>query len=209
MLKKKLLELNSKVDSFYSTSIGAIKKTIKNSSSQIFENQEKYRILNSLDFYWNNKDLFTPLENDYYKDYTNLIQERLAIIKQQESFTHLTSLNKNHNESTDYQINYIFKSFHVQMINLNNDHKYSLKNQEFYLPFSLIPVVFSLSENELFFFISSVVSFNYNFSEIVINYEKALNFINKYDFSCEVIKHPKVIKFDWITPNIIYEVIIK
>lgn len=203
------MELNTKVDSFYATSLGVAKKSLKKSSSQVYDCVESNQVLNEIDFYWNNHNLFKPLADDLFKDYTSLIIDKLAIIKKTKFYNSLTTLFRNHNESTDYQLNYVLKSFHVQLKNLNNDYKYTLKNSEFFLPFSLIPVVFSLAENELVFFLSNSVSFNHNFSEITIDDEKVHKFIKSFDFSRKIKNHAKVVRFDWITPNIHYEVSLK
>ncbi len=160
---------------------------------------------------WKKNDIIKPLYDDFNKNfYVNLFQDRIRTMREHKKYTNIYDYIKNYDEKTEYHIKYVLKSFQIHFKNINTNYKLSLKNMNISLPFSFIPVIFCLSEKDLIFFISHILLVNSKLGEINLISEKAMNFISNYKyFHLDFFKHKNIIKFEWITELIPYEVTLK
>jgi len=192
--------------SFYATSLNKL-------ASHQLKNTIGFN--NSNDFYWDIKqESYFSFKKGRSESLKLSLLEKIKFLKENPSQNYSHSLTKTHSEGNKSSITYFLKSFLIFLRNTNMNSSFSLKNLELYIPFFLIPVIYLLDDYTLISFITYTTQFNEKFSEITFDYNKVYDFINVYfeNPNKEKIKpynHFHNLKFDWITPNIAFEVSMK
>ena len=199
--------LNTKMP-FYATSI-------KNNLKYSLNKQSTAHATN--DFYWDSKlETYFTLKETRVESDRGILVNSLEALKKDRSQNLITSLTKNHFQGTNNQVTYYLKSFQLQLKSFNNTMKIGMKNVELMIPFSYIPIIYCLDSDSLIWFIILTTKFNDKFTQINFIEDKVYQFINTYESLHNISKncqslynHFQSQKFDWITPNLLFEAIIK
>lgn len=180
-----------------------------------FKNKPKSNATN--DFYWDSKfETYFNLGETGAKTQRDILFNKLQELKKEPSLNLTKTMTKTHFQGTNNQVTYNLKSFQVYFRNLNTNLKFSMKNVELQVPFSYIPIIYSLDSDSLICFVILTTKFDDKFTKCILKEDKVYHFVNSYESLRNVTKesfipysHFQSIKFDWITPNFVFEVTVK
>lgn len=171
--------------------------------------------MNSIELYIN-----MPLDSYEVKINSQIIKEtikaKINYYKYNEIKDKTTYLSKTFNENTSSHIEITVKSINILFQYLNKKTNIQTNLYEFMLPFEFLPIFYSMNDSTFIKFLAFYIQIDLDspFKDVAFNqpnFNLMLNTFNEFqsDYISHPISHKKVFKFNWLTKDNVFDVIVK